>query len=308
MPYTTSTSDGKVTVFKKIGKRKKVVGHTTPQKKKRYLKALRIHSKDKDMKKENFEFDNQIGDVYAVTKPWDGCQTSAMVHKVDPMMGIQNIEPQQVYGLYPDEDSAMTIAERLYGDHMKTAQMLEKKKQAVIKKIKEAIDQLEAKRAKSVNLIKENPKNASKHKNEIASLASQIDDLMVKLERVEKSKKEEEKEEKEDLKENELKLGVKYDGAFNLGMGKGHHIDENKNLKEQVANEIDSISEFQQYLRDFAKNLPNIKGIDVNEVKKTVELLQTISGNLSKGSIANTIDMANKLINQKTKSISNKNK
>lgn len=152
-------------------------------------------------KNENYEFDNQIGDIYAVARPYDGCQTSDMVHKVDPMMGVQSIDPHQVHGFYPDENQAIMIAEKLYGDHVKAAQMLEEKKGKVGDKLKKAIDKLEKVRKEYVNKVKEDPKNASQHKQEIANIASQIDDLMVKLERVEKSKKEEEKEEKEDLKE-----------------------------------------------------------------------------------------------------------
>ena len=211
MPYTSSTSDGKVTVYKKIGKKKKVVGHTTPGKKDAYLAALHINSKDKDKKNENMEFDNQIGDIYAVARPHDGCEVGTMVHKVDPMFGIQNLEPQQVHGFYPDEDSAMGVAQGLYEDQMKKMQMLEKRKDEVIKKIKETIDALEAKRTESVNMIKENPKDSAKHKDSIARLATKIDDLMTKLEKIEKSKKEIKKDEdkKKDLKEEKkYTLGV----------------------------------------------------------------------------------------------------
>ena len=141
------------------------------------------------------QFDNQIGDIYAVARPWDGCKTQDMIHKVDPMVGMQTVDPQQVHGMYPDENTAMTIAEKLYGDHIKSAKMLEEKKGKVGDKIKKAIDQLEKKRKGLVDAIKEDPKNAAKHKNEIAALAEKIDDLMMKLERVEKSKKEIEDEE-----------------------------------------------------------------------------------------------------------------
>lgn len=276
MPYTTSTSDGKVTVFKKIGKRKEVVGHTTPQKKKGYLAALHIHSKDKDMKKENFEFDNQIGDVYAVTKPWDGCQTSAMVHKVDPMMGIQNIEPQQVYGLYPDEDSAMTIAERLYGDHMKTAQMLEEKKGKVGEKLKKAIDKLEKKRKEHVNMVKEDPKNASKHKEEIANIASQIDDLMVKLERVEKSKKEEEKEEKEDLKEAVKTNSVPQLNIEKLSKILDRYSNNSDKEKKQIINTLQNIRAYispndnDEKIIKVLKNMPSIDLDRATDKQKTL--------------------------------------
>lgn len=234
MPYTSSTSDGKVTVYKKIGKKKKVVGHTTPGKKDAYLAALHIHSKDKDKKNENMQFDNQIGDIYAVARPYDGCQVGKMVHKVDPMVGIQNLEPQQVHGFYPDEDSAMGVAQGLYEDHVKKMQMLEKRKDEVIKKIKETIDELEAKRTESVNMIKENPKDSAKHKDTIARLATKIDDLMTKLEKIEKSKKEIEKDEdkKKDLKEAKENLDWAI-GHKIMGSKKYYFLYDKKNEKEE---------------------------------------------------------------------------
>lgn len=213
MPYTTSTSDGKVTVSKKVGGHTKVVGHTTPAKKDKYLAALHIHSKDKDKKNENMEFDNQIGDIYAVSRPHDGCEVGKMVHKVDPMVGIQNLEPQQVHGFYPDEDSAMGVAQGLYEDHIKAAQMLEEKKGKVGDKIKKAIDQLEKKRKEHIDMAKEDPKSAAQHKEHIAHLATKIDDLMTKLEKIEKSKKEIKKD--EDKKKKTLK-----ESKFTAEMGK----------------------------------------------------------------------------------------
>ena len=38
-------------------------------------------------------------------------------------------------------------------------------------------------------MAKEDPKNASQHKNHVAQLATKIDDLITKLEAIEKSKK-----------------------------------------------------------------------------------------------------------------------
>lgn len=172
------------------------IARATPEK-----ELSKMASKD-----EVAQYDNQIGDIYAVAMPYDGCQASDMVHKVDPMVGIQNLEPQQVHGFYPEEEIAMGIAEGLYEDHMKAAEMLEKKKDDVLGKIKETIDALEAKRTESVNMIKENPKDSAKHKDTIAHLATKIDDLMTKLEKIESSKKEIKKDDKKkDLKEAEQK-------------------------------------------------------------------------------------------------------
>jgi hypothetical protein len=206
MPYTTSKSDGKVTVSKKVGGHSKVVGHTTPGKKNDYLAALHINSKDK---KEGTDvgqgFDNQVGDMYAVQRPYDGCASNKLVHKVDPLMGISGagLEPSQVYGAYLDEKAAKVMAEKLCKEFTDAAIMLEKKKAEVIERIKETIDQLEAQRSENIALIKENPKESGAHKETIAQLATKIDDLMTKLEKIESSKKE--IESKEDKKHDKNK-------------------------------------------------------------------------------------------------------
>lgn len=150
------------------------------------------------------QFDNQVGDMYAVQRPYDGCAPNKLVHKVDPLMGINGagIDATEVHGAYLDEKTAVMMAEKLCNEFTKAAVMLEKKKQQVVDRLKGAIDELEAKRSESVNMIKENPKESGAHKETIAQLATKIDDLMTKLEKIENSKKEIKKdEEKKDLKE-----------------------------------------------------------------------------------------------------------
>ena len=150
-------------------------------------------------------FDNQVGDYYAVQRPYDGCEPNKLVHKVDPLQGVQGIgvEPVQIYGAYIEEKMAMTMAEKLHKEFVDAAVMLEKKKEDVVGKIKSAIDELEAQRGACVGMIKENPKDAGAHKEKIAHLATRIDDLMTKLEKIEKSKKE--IENKEDKKQDKKK-------------------------------------------------------------------------------------------------------
>ena len=211
MPYSATQRNSKVTVSKKEGGHSKVVGHTTPGKKNAYLAALHIHSKDKDMKKENasanmgMTFDNQVGQVYAVQQPYDGCDTKKLVHKVDPMMGIRDsgIETDKFYGAYLDEKQAHAIAEKLNNEFLDAALMIEEKKSMTTDKIRKTIDTLERKRKEHVDAAKENPKEASAHKEKIAAIAEKIDDLMSKMERIEKSKKEIAK--KEDKKKEKQK-------------------------------------------------------------------------------------------------------
>jgi uncharacterized protein (UPF0335 family) len=199
MPYTTSQSDGKVTVSKKVGGHSKVVGHTTPGKKKAYLAALHIH----EPKKEGMEapgpgYDNQIGDIYAVQKPiTHDCAHTDLIQKVDPMTGIASVgmEPNAVYGLYPDEETAMQIAEKIHKEFVDAAEMLEEKKHKVAEKIKKVMTQMEKARNESMKMIKENPMEASAHRDKVAEYTHKIDELVQKLERIEKAKKEIKKDE-----------------------------------------------------------------------------------------------------------------
>jgi hypothetical protein len=160
----------------------------------------------KKVKKENL--DGALATVYMVQKPYSGCQLTSLVQPIDPLVGLggSEIVPDQVHGVYADQDQADVVANELYEDYCNKESMLEEKKGQVGEKIKKAIDQLEKKHKEHINLAKEDPKNASKHKEHIAKIAHQIDDLMTKLEKIEKSKKEINKDEdKKDLKENKKK-------------------------------------------------------------------------------------------------------
>lgn len=173
------------------------IAKQTPEK-----ELSKMASKDEGIEQ---QFDNQVGDVYAVQKPYDGCASNKLVHKVDPLMGINGagIDASEVYGAYLDEKAAMVMAEKLCKEFTDAAIMLEKKKEVVVGRLKSAIDELEAKRSECVGMIKENPKESGTHKETIAQLATKIDDLMTKLEKIENSKKEIEK--KEDKKQDKKK-------------------------------------------------------------------------------------------------------
>jgi len=217
MPYTFKKTGNKYTAFKKTGDKLKVVGHTkgTEKAKEAYKTALNIGAakasgaKIPNLKKENMTFDNQIGDVYAVQRPYDGCEVGAMIRQVDPMMGVQDIDHEQIHGFYPDEKQAMQIAEKLYKEFRDMSLMQEKKKDMVIEKIKDTMDKLEEMRSKNLTTLKENPED-KRSKNKIAELANKIDDLMEKLHRIKSSKKpmvaEEDKKKKKALKEGKFEV------------------------------------------------------------------------------------------------------
>jgi hypothetical protein len=149
------------------------------------------------VKKENV--DGAMDTMYIVKKPFDGCNASSLVAPINPLQGSEHPH-DQVHGVFPDKDQAMAIAETLYEEYCTKMEALEEKKGAVTGKIASAIDALEKKRKEHVDMAKEDPKNASKHKDKIAMIATKIDDLMTKLEKVEKSKKA--KDEKEIVKES----------------------------------------------------------------------------------------------------------
>jgi hypothetical protein len=139
----------------------------------------------KKVKKE--EMTLEIPKMYMVRKPMEGLTVDKMVYEINPLEGIQplNIEMNDVHA-----EDAQQIAAEAYQKYCDEAIALEEKKDATSGKIKKAIDQLEKKHKEHLTLAKDDPKSASKHKEHIAKIATQIDDLMTKLERIEKSKKE----------------------------------------------------------------------------------------------------------------------
>lgn len=193
MPYSASKRDGKVTVSKKVGGHSKVVGHTTPGKKNAYLAALHIHSKGK----KNEGVEGHLGQVFAVQLPYDGCSPQNMIHQVDPLVGLggSEIVPDQIHSVHADQDMANSVAQTLYEEYCAKQEMLEEKKGMTVNKIRRAIDKLEKQRKSHIDMAKENPKEASSHKEEIARLATKIDDLISKMGMIEKSKKEQDNKE-----------------------------------------------------------------------------------------------------------------
>ena len=167
----------------------------------------------KKAKKENMN-------MYVVRKPTADMQEADLVLELNPLDGIQplNIMQHDVMSVHHDETEARRIAAEAYKKCMDEAFQLEEKKGKVGDKLKKAIDQLEKKRKEHIDMAKEDPKNASQHKEHIAKLATQIDDLMSKMEKIEKSKKNVEK--KEDKKEEDKKKDLKEEVEVQKGAGK----------------------------------------------------------------------------------------
>jgi hypothetical protein len=155
----------------------------------------------KKVKKENMG----VASMYVVRKPHADMKEADLVMELNPLEGLQplNIMQDDVHSVHHDETEARRIAAEAYKSCMDEAMALEEKKGKVGDKLKKTIDHLEKKRKEHVDMAKEDPKNASKHKEHIAKIATQIDDLMSKMEKIEKSKKNVEKVEdkKEDKKD-----------------------------------------------------------------------------------------------------------
>jgi hypothetical protein len=159
------------------------------------------HVKQKKVKKENMG----VASMYVVRKPMDGMTAENLVLELNPLEGIQplNIMQDDVMSVHHDETEAQRIAAEAYDKYCNEVQALEEKKGKVGDKIKKTIDHLEKKRKEHVDMAKEDPKSAAKHKEQIAKLATQIDDLMSKMEKIEKSKKNVEKaEDKKEVKKD----------------------------------------------------------------------------------------------------------
>jgi hypothetical protein len=209
MPYTYKKQGDKYVVYKKSTGKK--VGTTAGNKTalKKYMAALHIHEPKKESKKpmkENMDYENKVGSMHMVQKPYDGCSMETLVYEIDPITGIQQhgVDAQTVHGIYPTPEEAQKVAEKLYNEHMGAMKKLEEKKGKVATKLTSAITKLEKKHKDLMEMAKANPKEAATHKAAISEIQAKIQELMDKLEMVEKSKKPiETEEEKKPLKENE---------------------------------------------------------------------------------------------------------
>lgn len=146
--------------------------------------------------------------MYVVRKAIDNLDASGLVMELNPLQGIQplNIREDDVHSIVHDQNEAQKIATEVYETYIKEVQALEEKKGKVGHELRKTIDLLEKKRKDHLDMAKQNPKNASQYKNDIAKIATQIDDLMSKMERIEKSKKldVDKEEDKKDKKKDKL--------------------------------------------------------------------------------------------------------
>jgi hypothetical protein len=220
-----------------------------------------------------------IDTLYMVKKPYSGCQLTDLVKPIDPLVGLSGHEivPDQVHCVFPDQEQAQSVAERLHGEHQQKMAELEEKKNDVTDKINTAIEAYEEKRKHHVDAAKADPKNAGKHKEHIAHLATKIDDLMSKLEKVERSKKStEDKKGKETIKENEEPKGAT------------------------------STSGLVKAFRQYAQDLTSMQGISAKEIGGIEKLINTILSKASAGEIALAIDKAQLALDNSTKNIGGK--
>jgi hypothetical protein len=198
MPYSIDHKNKCVYKKKADGTRGEKVGCTKGSLKD-YVTALQIHAESKKSWKKSLKEQDELKDpvdgsltqVFAVQKPYVGCELTSLVKPIDPLLGLagHKIVPDQVHAIFADEPTAQKIATELYETHMEGQQALEEKKETATKKLKSVIDAIEKKRKEHMDAAKEDPKNASKHREQIAIITDKLDDLMTKLEKIEKSKK-----------------------------------------------------------------------------------------------------------------------
>jgi len=198
MPYSIDHKNKCVYKKKSDGSRGEKVGCTKGSLKD-YVAALQIHAENKKSTKKSLKeqekpdksLDGSLNQVYAIQKPYAGCEMTSLVKPIDPLVGLgaYNLVPDQIHAVFADEPMAQKIATEMYETHMEGQHALEEKKEVTTKKIKSAIDAIEKKRKEHMDMAKEDPKNASKHREQIAIITGKLDDLMTKLEKIEKSKK-----------------------------------------------------------------------------------------------------------------------
>jgi len=233
----------------------------------------------KKAKKESI--DGAIDTLYMVKKPYSGCQLTDLVQPIDPLVGLggSEIVPDHVHAVFADQDQAQSIAEGLYEEHGQKMEALEEKKNDVASKITKAIEEFEKKRKEHVDAAKADPKNASQHKDKIAMMATKIDDLMSKLEKVERSKKIEDKKEK-------------------------------KVVKEAVAPPIPSInnstSGLAKAFRQYAQDVTSKSGMSSKEIAGIEKLINTILSKASAAEIGIAIDKAQMALDNSTKNVGQK--
>ena len=179
----------------------KGVGDYDPASRAANLKALKnFGPKGEKSKKE----EGVLEQVYAVQKPYSGCELTALVHPIDPLLGIgagHEIAPEDIHGVYQDQEQAQAAAQGLYEEYTEQRKNLEEKKGKVVDKIKKVMNKLEAERKHHTEMIKENPKDSSESKHKVAELTHKLDELINTLERVEISKQPLEEENPEETKE-----------------------------------------------------------------------------------------------------------
>jgi len=164
-----------------------------------YIAALQIHAENKKTMKKTVKeqdelqkpIDGSLNQVFAVQKPYAGCELTSLVKPIDPLLGLagHKLVPDQIHAIFADDPIAQKIATEIYEVYLEKEVALEEKKEVTTTKLKSAIDAIEKKRKEHMDMAKEDPKNASKHREQIALITSKLDDLMTKLEKIEKSKK-----------------------------------------------------------------------------------------------------------------------
>ena len=190
MPITKKTPIGKAVKDFEKSKAPQFKGKSK-EKRAQMGVAAALHAKNPSGLKKKPKYENHVGEIHAVLHPHEGSTVAGMIKEIDPLKGLapHSIVAEDVHSIHNNRKDAIGTAKRLHAEHLDKLEEIEQKKDHVAKKITTAIDKLEKKRKGHIDLAKKDPKNAGVHKEHIAHLAHQIDDLMTKLQKVERSKK-----------------------------------------------------------------------------------------------------------------------
>lgn len=106
--------------------------------------------------------DDQIGDVHVVLKPGPESKIEDILHKTHAF-GVQQFDPQTVYGIYSDEGEANLVGEGAIKELYKHLTKMEKKKDTVIEKIGKRIHFLQKEINNHMKSANERPEEADAH-------------------------------------------------------------------------------------------------------------------------------------------------
>lgn len=155
------------------------------------MKNLPQHVEEMEMKAEHWDHpgcDDKIGKVFVVLKPNPESVPVDLVHQTHAF-GVGQFDPQQVHGIYTDQNEANLVAEAACSKLRKHLGEVEKKKDTVISKIDKHIARLQKEINAHMKEATERPEMSEKHHELAERKMSTIRELRNKHKLVKGAKK-----------------------------------------------------------------------------------------------------------------------